>query len=208
VRGWGGPNLLASYEIERKPVAARNVAEAARNLARMLETRTRVPPKEIFEPGPAADAARKEYGDWYTERMWHEWFTIGIHIGYRYDHSPIVVGDGTSPPPLAVSTYVQTSHAGCRAPHAWMKDGRSTLDLFGKGFVLMRLGAHPPDAAALLAAATSRGVPIREERIDEAAVNKAYEKPLVLVRPDGHVAWRGDALPRDCAALIDRARGA
>ena len=208
IRGWGGPKLLESYEIERKPVAARNVKTAAENLARMLETRKRTPPGEIFEPGPQADAVRKEYGDWYTERMWHEWFTIGIHIGYRYDNSPIVIGDGTQPPPLAVPTYIQTSHAGCRAPHAWMKDGRSTLDLFGKGFVLMRLGANPPDGSALLTAAASRSVPMREEIIDEAAVNTVYEKRLVLVRPDGHVAWRGDELPGDVSGLIDRVRGA
>jgi 2-polyprenyl-6-methoxyphenol hydroxylase-like FAD-dependent oxidoreductase len=208
VRGWGGPNLMASYESERKPVAAINVRTAAENLGRMLETRTRKPPMEIFETGAKADAARKEYGDWYTKQMWPEWFTIGIHIGYRYDKSPIVVGDGTSPPPFDMHTYIQTSHAGCRAPHAWMKDGRSTLDLFGKGFVLMRLGANPPDASALLAAAKSRGVPIREERIDEAAVTSVYEKTLVLVRPDGHVAWRGDDLPEIVLGLVDKVRGA
>ena len=208
MKGWGGPKLLATYEIERKPVAARNVRAAAENLARMLETRKRLPPPEIFKPGAKADAARKEYGDWYTERMWHEWHTTGIHIGYRYDHSPIVVGDGTHPPPLEVSTYIQTSHAGCRAPHAWMKDGRSTLDLFGRGFVLLCLGANPPDGASLLAAAKARGVPMREERLDEEPVNKVYEKSLVLVRPDGHVAWRGDAPPANAAALIDTVRGA
>src|SRR5262245_36723864 len=34
--GWGGPILLDSYEAERCPVGARNVAEASRNLRRML----------------------------------------------------------------------------------------------------------------------------------------------------------------------------
>ena len=208
VRGWGGPKLLDSYEIELKPVAARNVRTAAENLARMLETRRRKPPPEIFEPGAKGDAARKEYGDWYTAQMWHEWYTVGIHIGYRYDHSPIVVGDGTSPPPWSSSEYVQTSHAGCRAPHAWMKDGRSTLDLFGKGYVLLRLGAKPPDASDLVEAARSRGVPLKVETIDEPAVNEVYARKLVLVRPDGHVAWRGDAPPADPLALIDIVRGA
>ncbi len=208
IRGWGGPKLLDSYETERKPVAARNVKTAAENLARMLETRKRKPPPAIFEPGPAGDAARKAYGDWYTAQMWHEWYTIGIHTGYRYDSSPIVVGDGTEPPPWSPSEYVQTSHAGCRAPHAWLKDGRSTLDLFGKGFVLLRLGANPPDAAPLLEAAKSRGLPMNAIAIDEPAVTAVYEKKLVLVRPDGHVAWRGDALPADPLALVDRIRGA
>src|SRR5439155_18668798 len=67
IAGWGGENLLASYGIERRPVAVRNVAASTANLSRMLATRDRSPPPEIFEPGPAGDAARKTYGNWYTE---------------------------------------------------------------------------------------------------------------------------------------------
>ena len=208
VRGWGGLNLLASYEIERKPVAARNVAEAARNLARMLETRTVKPPAEIFTPGPNGDAARKAYGDWYTERMSHEWFTLGIQLGYRYDGSPICVPDDTTPPPFDPANYVQSSHAGARAPHVWLADGRSTLDLFGKGFVLLRLGKNAPDPRTLVDAAATRHVPLSVVELDEPAVTQLYEKALVLVRPDGHVAWRGDAPPADVLGLVDRVRGA
>ena len=208
VRGWGGPDLLRSYEVERKPIAARNVAEAARNLDRMLETRTRKPPVEIYERTPAGEKARKEYGDWYTERMSHEWFTIGIQIGYRYDGSNICVPDDSVPPPFEVARYEQTSHAGARAPHVWLKDGRSTLDLFGRSFVLLRLSSSSLDVSALMKAANQRRVPIMVIDLDEAAVNEVYEKKLVLVRPDGHVAWRGDALPADPLALVDTIRGA
>jgi 2-polyprenyl-6-methoxyphenol hydroxylase-like FAD-dependent oxidoreductase len=208
LRGWGGPKLLPSYEAERKPVAARNVAEAARNLARMLETRSRKPPKEIFDKGPAGDAARKDYGVWYTERMSHEWFTIGVQIGYRYDGSPVCVPDDTTPPPFDVATYVQTSHAGARAPHVWLKDGRSTLDLFGKGFVLLQIGSPAADASKLVEAAAGAKVPLQVIALDEPDVVAVYEKKLVLVRPDGHVAWRGDAVPQDARALIDTVRGA
>ncbi len=207
LEGWGGPRLLASYETERKPIAARNVREAAANLGRMLETRTRKPPPQIFEAGAAGAAARKAYGDWYTERMSHEWFTLGIHIGYRYEGSPICLADGTALPALSVANYKQSSHAGCRAPHVWLRDGRSTLDLFGKSFVLLRLGASPPDASALLAAAKHRSMPLEAIDIDEAPVNAMYEKKLVLVRPDGHVAWRADMAPGDASGVIDTVRG-
>ena len=61
----------------------------ARNLARMLSTRERQPPPEIFQPGPQGDAARKDYGEWFTATMRHEWFMHGFHLGYRYDGSPI-----------------------------------------------------------------------------------------------------------------------
>ena len=81
------------------------------------------------------------------------------------------------------------------------------IDLFGDGFVLLRLGERPPDAAAF-AAARASGVPLREIAVPNPAIAELYERSLVLVRPDGHVAWRGDAGPADPLAIIDRARGA
>jgi hypothetical protein len=85
-------------------------------------------------------------------------------------------------------------------------DGSSMLDLFGNGFALLRFG--DAQAAPLEAAAQARGVPLRTETLDEPSAAELYERKLVLVRPDGHVAWRGDNLPRDPLALIDRVRGA
>jgi hypothetical protein len=86
--------------------------------------------------------------------------------------------------------------------------GRSTLDLFGRGFVLLKLGADGADPAPLAAAAASRRVPLEVVRLAEPEAMRAYERRLVLVRPDGHVAWRGDASPADPLAVIDRVRGA
>ncbi len=80
-------------------------------------------------------------------------------------------------------------------------DGRSTLDLFGKGFVLLRIGARVPDAAPLVEAARQRRIPLKIIAIDEPAVTSAYERRLVLVRPDGHVAWRGDDLADPCLII-------
>ena len=208
VRGWGGSELLGSYEIERRPVAVRNVTEASSNLVRMLSTRSRLPPPEIFQPGAVGDAARADYGRWFTETMRHEWFTIGFHLGYRYDTSPIIIADDTPAPPLETSTYTQTARPGARAPHAWLPDGRSTLDLFGRGFTLLRLGKDAPNGEALRAAAAAAGVPLDVAALDLPAVSALYRSRLVLVRPDGHVAWRADAEPDDSGALIDRVRGA
>jgi 2-polyprenyl-6-methoxyphenol hydroxylase-like FAD-dependent oxidoreductase len=208
VRGWAGPELLRSYEIERRPVAVRNVTEASSNLGRMLSTRSRRPPPEIFQPGDAGDAARADYGRWFTATMRHEWFTIGFHLGYRYDGSPIVWPDGTPPPPLEASTYAQTARPGARAPHAWLPDGRSTLDLFGRGFTLLRLGADAPGTERIESAAAAAGVPLAVVALDVPAVTALYQRALVLVRPDGHVAWRADELPADASALIEVVRGA
>ena len=116
--------------------------------------------------------------------------------------------DGTPAPPDTTDTYTQTARPGSRAPHAWLADGRSTLDLFGRGFVLLRFGGADLAVTALQQAAAERGVPLAVVDIPEPAIAALYERRLVLVRPDGHTAWRGDQLPADTLPLIDRVRGA
>ena len=111
-------------------------------------------------------------------------------------------------PPDEAGDYVPSARPGSRAPHAWLRDGQSILDLFGRGFVLLRFGADAPDGAALTAAAAARGVPLETATVEETEAAALYERRLVLIRPDGHVAWRGDTLPGDAGALIDRVRGA
>jgi hypothetical protein len=207
LQGWGGPALLRSYEHERRPVAVRNVREATLNLDRMLSPRTRRPPGEVFEAGQAGDQARASYGAWYTETMRPEWFSIGIHLGYEYDDSPICVYDGSEVRSNAADNYEQSTRPGARAPHVWLASGQSTLDLFGKGFTLLRLGANAPTGSGIVEAARRAGVPIAVHAIDEADVVKVYGRPLVVVRPDGHVAWRGDEEPDDVEALLGTVTG-
>jgi 2-polyprenyl-6-methoxyphenol hydroxylase-like FAD-dependent oxidoreductase len=208
LQGWGGEHLLATYETEQRPVAIRNVAEATGNLKRMLSPRVLSPAKEIFEDGPGSEAARIEFGNQYTALMKREWFSIGIHLGYMYEGSPIIVPDGTPQPPDEVSTYVQTARPGSRAPHVWLAQDESTLDLFGKEFVLLCFAPAAAESEALREAAARRAVPFRSIDIDNDEARRLYERRLVLVRPDGQVAWRGDELPDDALALIDIVRGA
>jgi 2-polyprenyl-6-methoxyphenol hydroxylase-like FAD-dependent oxidoreductase len=207
LQGWGGADLLASYGAERRPVALRNVAASTENLGRMLSTRERRPPAEVFEHGPQADAVRRDYGAWFTQTMRHEWFMNGFHLGYRYDDSPIVWPDGTPPPPLETSTYTQTARPGARAPHVWLAPGRSTLDLFGRGFVLLRLGTAAPSGEGMARAASEAGLPIQIVALEQPDVLQAYQRRLVLVRPDGQVAFRADVEPDDARAVIDVVRG-
>jgi 2-polyprenyl-6-methoxyphenol hydroxylase-like FAD-dependent oxidoreductase len=203
--GWGGAGLLGSYDVERRPVAWRNVREASGNFRRMLSPGHNPGLLDRTEQGAAVRAA---LGGEFSQAMKREWRTAGIHLGYRYEDSPIVWPDGTAAPPYETSTYIATARPGARAPHVWLSDGRSTLDLFGRGFVLMRLGAGAPDGGPLAAAAARAGLPLAVVALADPAVCATYERALVLVRPDGHVAWRGDALPADPAALVDRVRGA
>jgi len=205
LQGFGGPHLLASYDAERRPIGHRNVREAAANFRRMTSPR---PGPLILDPSAEGDAFRQKLGAEFSEIMRHEWFTLGVHLGYRYVDSPICWPDGTEPPPDEPNRYVPSACPGCRAPHVWLAHGRSTLDLFGKTFALLGFGAEASDVDALMAAARRRGVPLTFTAIDHAEAAALYRRKLVLVRPDGHVAWRGDRAPDDALAVIDRIRGA
>jgi len=203
VRGWGGDQLLPAYHAERRPVAIRNGTSSTQNYGAWVRAVGR---EQVLDDTPEGEAQRRAVGDQMNAMLAQEWHSFGVAMGYRYGTSPIVVPDGTPPTPDDPSEYVQTARPGHRAPHAWLADGRSTLDLFGDGFTLLRLGPAP-EAAPLTAAAADAGVPLHVVTIDDPEVARLYEHPLVLVRPDGMVAWRADALPEDPAALVATVTG-
>ena len=111
-------------------------------------------------------------------------------------------------PPDDPAQVIPSTWPGSRTPHAWLADGRSTLDLFGDGFVLLRLGTSQAGDQELIDAAHEARVPLRCIDLDDPDVATLYERRLVLVRPDGHVAWRGDTAPAEPLKLIDLIRGA
>ena len=203
VQGWGGPVLLDSYDIERRPACARAAEESLRNYYR-LTGGTRFP--EIEETTAAGAHVRAELGARLVAENEKAWHPLGVHLGYVYDPSPIVVPDGSPRPDDDPIAYDQTAHPGARAPHVWLAPGRSTLDLFGAHFTLLAFGDAGP--AAVENEAAHQGMPLDVERIanDEAAA--LYGAPLVIVRPDGHVAWRGDARTDDIESTIATVRGA
>jgi hypothetical protein len=171
--GWGGDALLSSYSIERQPVGVRNVAEASGNLRRMLGVGAH---PDLLEPTPQGAATRAKVGREFSETMRREWFTLGIHLGYRYEGSPICWPDGTPSPPDDGKSYTPTARPGHRAPHAWLDDGRSTLDLFGRGFALLGFDADAAEAAPLLAAARRRAVPMHFHAIAEPRIAALYDR--------------------------------
>ncbi|MGB6103841.1 MAG: FAD-dependent monooxygenase [Pusillimonas sp.] len=202
--GWGGTTLLRSYHDERRPAALRFV-RAATELFRPWQLDLDY--SKILDETPEGQQCRERVGATLKEVMLPEWEIAGTSMGYRYDESPVVVNDGSPPPPDEPMVYVQTARPGSRAPHAWLADGRSTLDWYGRGFVLVAAPGASGDAQPLLDAASQRRVPmsIQEASAEVAAL---YGGRFVLVRPDGHVAWRGDVLPQNVIDLVDTVRGA
>ena len=153
---------------------------------------------------PTGAEARRAMGAAILESQSKVYLTDGTALGQVYDNSPIVCDDGTPPPEASVSEYRPTTRPGARAPHAWLADGRSTLDLFGRGFTLVKLGADAPESSAFESAFAARRVPLTVVALDDPEIGALYERRMVLVRPDGHVAWRGDA----ANPLRSRRRGA
>jgi 2-polyprenyl-6-methoxyphenol hydroxylase-like FAD-dependent oxidoreductase len=206
LQGWGGLRLLDSYTAERKPIAMINVNEAAEMRA-SFDTQTPFSPKmsdDSDEGKQLREKARVAILRTRAKEFQHD--SAGIELGYRYENSPICVSDGTPPPPLDHGVYVPSTWPGARAPHVWLRDRRSILDLFGNGFTLLNLS--DVDTITITEAANRAGLPLVTVRIDEPMVRDIYQRNLVLVRPDGHVGWRGDTVPDNAAAILDQVRGA
>ena len=204
--GWGGTDLLSSYEIERRPIGLRNVGMTAEFYR---DHQKRDDDLAFIEDNSTTGAeVRRRMGEALVRDVGRMFRTIGLQIGYRYENSPICIPDGTPAYSDDPEVFVPSARPGSRAPHVWLGEGHSILDLYGRGFVLLCLGADAPDGSRLEEAAAQRRVPLKTITITDCEAMQLYEKRLVLVRPDGHVAWRGDASPQEARAVIDRVRGA
>ncbi len=201
--GWGGEDLMASYDSERRPIGTRNVD---------LTTGFYLDHYKFADglldiENDSACVIRKQVGEALLRDVGRMFCTAGLQLGYRYENSPICVPDGTSTGPDDPKDYIPSARPGSRAPHVWLGEGRSILDLFGSGFVLLRLGADAPESFSFESAATTRGIPLKSVNLTTPLAAELYGRRMVLVRPDGHVAWRGNEMPPSTEAVIDRVRG-
>ena len=131
-----------------------------------------------------------------TPTLLREWQRLSMHLSLG---TPIEAS-WQELPAREVMLYRQTTTPGARAPHVWLADGASTLDWFGRGFVLVADTDADTDAFESVAAALR--TPLSVQRSADAAVRAAYAAPLVLVRPDGHVAWRGKHATANTASRV------
>ena len=206
LNGWAPSSILDAYEAERWPITSQ-VSRFAMSHAEAEIRRRGAIPDQIEDAGPAGEAARREIGHRTYEINVQQYACAGLNFGSYYDRSPIIAYDGAEHPAYTMSSYTPSTVPGCRTPHLWCDDGRSLYDAMGPEFTLLRFDPAI-DAAPLERAARERGVPLRVLDLQRPKAATYYGGGLVLSRPDQHVAWRGDKLPADSLALVDRVRGA
>ena len=205
LQGWGGTHLLDSYERERRPVHEMVLDEAVANHT--------VLGNQLWQNGlddddEAGSTLRREVGMQIQATKLREFATLGVVKGYHYNDSPVIVGDESAPPGRDFINYVPTSRPGAIAPHAWLHDGSSLFDHFGAGFTLLAsIDAPRSLIEAAQQQARDAAVPLKILQPREPALRSLYPTRLTLIRPDQHVAWRGDDLPAAAVGLFHRVTG-
>lgn len=205
IRGVGGSGLLRSYQDERQPLAQRNTGYA-RAFADSLGG---FEADEIVEENNAAGALeRQRIGEYFANHGRQEFNIPGITFGGRYESSPVILPDGTEPPPDRPNTYQQSACPGGRPPHFWLNSGESAFDLFGREWTLLCLGKDSVYEASELSHAASRfGCPLKVVDVAGIEVRELYEAELALIRPDQIVAWRGSFRHIDPDSIFARVLG-
>ena len=205
LQGWGGPRLLEAYEVERRAVALRNREAAARHAlvrAAIMTTDWR----DMHSEGWSGDRTRRRLGREIVDLGNLENEALGIELGYRYDDLPVIAAEPGPRPKQQSYAYLPSTVPGVRPPSVWLADGQAIFDRLGTGFTLLRFTEH--DTTALEHAAAIAGVPLDIVDVRDDHARALYERDLVLIRPDQHVAWRGNGPPSDPIAVIDLVRGA
>lgn len=194
VNGWGGEPLLDSYQAERRPVGLLN-REFCGNL---LDVWRRYPALAAAGAGRARLAA-------FLDRERYQINNTGVHFGDSYPDSPVVAGEGGNEG-WEWTRIVATTAPGWRLPSVRLGDGTELHDLLGPELTLLD-GSASKEGTAIADEAAARGVPLTHLAVDDPHVRSVLGRRLVLVRPDQHVAWRGDGVPADPGGVLDRARG-
>ncbi|MBB3595820.1 2-polyprenyl-6-methoxyphenol hydroxylase-like FAD-dependent oxidoreductase [Rhizobium sp. BK529] len=205
LQGWGGPNLLRSYEIERRQVGDRNVGASRYASLGRRQWRSQYRP-DIRDQTQAGQATRDNLARIadVEQRKTNE--MIGAELGYRYVGSPVITDEPGGPEHL-FREYHPTTWPGARLPHLWLGENDPVQDHIGPGYTMLRLGGTAIDTSGIEGAFRARGVPFETLDIASQRVRDIYGYDLVLVRPDMHVVWRGKSAPEDAEDLAAMVTG-
>lgn len=203
IKGQAPSTLLDSYQLERHPLAVRNTGYA-RAFADSIGLFEAAP--ELEEDSPQGHQARALASDYLNGHVRREFNIPGVTLGGRYDGSPIIVGDGSSAPPDAANSYVPCATPGGRPPHAWLADGSSLYDSFNFEWTLLALGDGVPNVQPFVDVAREMKLDLKVVKHPGPDILALYEAPMVLIRPDQIVAWRGHEATH-AQMILDQALG-
>jgi 2-polyprenyl-6-methoxyphenol hydroxylase-like FAD-dependent oxidoreductase len=204
IGGIASPALLNSYGQERRPVGLRNCDAAGQN-NQVRQDISALYTSDIFEDTEAGAAQRRRATARIAEIGNLENEAWGIEHGFTYAGSPAIWPEKSPAPDWDPARYVPTTRPGARLPSLFLPDGTAIYDMLGPWFTLLVFGgADPGDFASV---AKRLGVPLKIVAADGADVLECYESPLVLVRPDLHVAWRATGEVASPEAVLLRALG-
>ncbi len=205
LQGWAPAEILDAHERERLPITEQVSRFAMKHAEGAIRERTHLP-EDVEADTPSGAAARTRVGAAAYALNVQQFACAGLNFGYYYENSPLIAYDDEAAPGYTMFSYTPSSVPGCRTPHFWLKDGRSLYDAMGQGYTLLRFD-RTVDVKALSLEAARRGVPLEVLDVAAGELPDAYRHKLVLSRPDQHVAWRGDIVPADPGALLDKVRG-
>jgi len=212
INGQAGEELLKSYELERRPVALRNVERSGVHYSvhdQLKEFLSVGDPHVVDADTDEGRALRAKIHEHYQTHD-GENKDFGIEMGYRYVSPVIVPEKDGKEPEWTPSRYVPTTWPGARPPHLFLSDGTAIFDKLGKDWTLFTFSDDDNGQQLLLDAAKSLSVPVVHVNLSgEELAKKLYEKNLVLVRPDEHVAWRADKLdsPEEAKSILSTVTG-
>ena len=208
LKGWGGPELLPSYETERRQIGERNVAASRYASTGRRKWRSMYRPN-IRDNTPEGEETRRNLIAVANVEQRKSNDMIGAELGYRYADSPLIAEEAGAPPPPEFEIYVPTTWPGARLPHVWLEDGRAVQDIIGydHGFTLLRLGGSDVSADGLAKAFGEIGAPFRVLDLPGDRAREVYGHDLLLLRPDMHIVWRGNRLTEQQDGLARMAAG-
>jgi 2-polyprenyl-6-methoxyphenol hydroxylase-like FAD-dependent oxidoreductase len=203
--GWGGPNLLKSYEVERRQIGDRNVGASRYATVGRRKWRSMWRPN-IRDDTPEGRQSRFVLASVADVEQRKSNEMIGAELGYRYVDSPVICNVPGGPEHL-FREYQPTTWPGARLPHVWCNDGTAMQDRIPDGFTILKLGNTRAEATGLQRAIAARAAPVAVLDVPDRIVREVYGFDLILLRPDLHVVWRGNAPPEDAAEVAAIATG-
>jgi hypothetical protein len=181
--------LLSTYEMERRPIAIRNLYAAKKNAEDANQIRTLYPP-EIMPENFAKENQRIAQ---------QHAVSVGLALGYRYHASPIILYEKDNFSSNDLQNYQPIAAAGFFAPHYNLSSRKCLYDILNIGFTLL---TNEKVDNKIINAFAEKGITLSILQTSSSEMKKLYPRKFYLLRPDWHIAWVGDKIPNDLISFV------